>query len=51
MLDAPLQLLVGVVAAFAFWRRGDRPLIAVVKGAIVSFVATILLSFILWISS
>ena len=49
--DAPLQLLIGSVATFIFWRRGDRPWLAVVKGVLVSVIATIILSVILWITS
>jgi hypothetical protein len=51
MLDFPLQLLIGVVAAVIFHRRRDRLWIALVKGVLVSFVATIILSLILWITS
>jgi hypothetical protein len=51
MLDFPLQLLIGLVAAVVFWRRGDRAWVAVGKGVLVSLVATIILSVILWISS
>jgi hypothetical protein len=51
MLDAPLQLLIGIVAAVVFWRRGDRPWLAVVKGVLISLVATFILSIILWITS
>ena len=51
MLDAPLQLLIGLIAALLFWRRGDRPWVAVVKGVLVSLAATFILSVILWITS
>ena len=51
VLDFPLQLLIGVVAALIFHRRGDRLWIAVVKGILVSLVATIILSVIFWITS
>jgi hypothetical protein len=51
MLDFPLQLLIGLVATFIFWRRGDQPWIAVVKGVLVSLIATLILSIILWIAS
>lgn len=50
MLDFPLQLLIFAVAAFIFHRRGDRLWIALVKGLLVSLVATIILSVVLWIS-
>ena len=51
MLDFPLQLLIGSVAAFIFHRRGDRLWLAVAKGVLVSLVATTILSVILWITS
>lgn len=51
MLDFPLQLLIGIVAAFIFHRRGDRLWVALVKGVLVSLVATTILSLILWITS
>jgi hypothetical protein len=51
MLDFPLQLLNGVVAALIFHRRGDRLWIALVKGVLASLVATIILSVIFWITS
>jgi hypothetical protein len=51
MLDAPLQLLIGIAATFIFWRRGDRPWLAVVKGVLASLIATIMVSLILWITS
>jgi hypothetical protein len=51
MLDFPLQLLIGVVAAFMFHRRGDRLWIALAKGFLVSLVATAILSVIFWITS
>jgi hypothetical protein len=51
VLDFPLQLLIGVVAAFIFHRRGDRLWMALAKGILVSLVATIILSVILWITS
>ena len=51
MLDFPLQLLIGIVAALIFRRRGDRLWVALVKGFLVSLVATIVLSLILWITS
>ncbi|HEX5991904.1 MAG TPA: hypothetical protein VFY70_05000 [Thermomicrobiales bacterium] len=51
MLDFPLQLLIGLVATIFFWRRGDRVWVAVGKGVLVSLIATIILSVILWISS
>ena len=51
MLDFPLQLLTGHVATIKFWQRGDRAWVAVGKGVLVSLIATIILSFILWISS
>jgi hypothetical protein len=51
MLDFPLQLLIGVVAAAIFKQRGDRLWLAVAKGVLVSLVATTILSIILWISS
>ena len=51
MLDFPLQLLIGAVAALIFHRRGDRLWVAVAKGFLVSLVATIILSVILWITS
>jgi hypothetical protein len=40
MLDTPLQLLLGIVATLLFWRRGDRPWVAVLKGVLVSLIAT-----------
>lgn len=51
VLDFPLQLLIGVVAALIFHRRGDRLWIALVKGLLVSFAVTFLLSLIFWITS
>jgi hypothetical protein len=51
VLDFPLQLLIGIVAALIFHRRGDRLWIALAKGVLVSLVATIILSLILWITS
>jgi hypothetical protein len=51
VLDFPLQLLIGIVAALIFHRRGDRLWIAIAKGVLVSLVATIILSVILWITS
>ena len=51
VLDFPLQLLIGIVAALIFYRRGDRLWIALAKGFLVSLVATIILSVILWITS
>ena len=51
MLDTPLQLLMGIVATLIFWRRGDRPWVAVLKGVLVSFIASIILSVIFWITS
>jgi hypothetical protein len=51
VLDFPLQLLIGVVAALIFHRRGDRLWIALAKGILVSLVATIILSVIFWITS
>ena len=51
VLDFPLQLLIGVVAALIFHRRGDRLWVALAKGILVSLVATVILSVILWITS
>ena len=51
VLDFPLQLLIGVVAALIFHCRGDRLWIALGKGFLVSLVATILLSVVLWVTS
>jgi hypothetical protein len=51
VMDFPLQLLIGVLAALIFHRRGDRLWVALVKGILVSLVATIILSVILWITS
>ena len=51
MLDFPLQLLIGIVATLIFRQRGDRLWIAVVKGVLVSFAVTFVLSLILWITS
>ncbi len=51
MLDLPLQLLIGIVAAVFFRQRGDRLWLAVGKGVLVSLAATLLLSVILWITS
>ena len=50
-LDVPLQLLIGAAAALIFHRRGDRLWIALVKGILVSLVAIVILSPILWITS
>ena len=36
MLDAPLQILIGLAAAAIFRRRGDRPWLATSKGALLS---------------
>jgi hypothetical protein len=51
VLDFPLQLLIGVVAAVIFHRRGDRLWIALAKGILVSLVPTVILSVIFWITS
>ena len=51
MLDFPLQLLIAIVATVIFKLRGDRLWLAVGKGVLVSLVATIILSLILWITS
>jgi hypothetical protein len=51
VLDFPLQLLIGVVAVLIFHRRGDRLWVALLKGILVSLVATVILSVILWITS
>ena len=51
MLDFPLQLLIGVVAALIFHRRWDRLWVALGMGFLVSLVATFILSVILWITS
>ncbi len=51
VVDFPLQLLIGIVAAFIFHRRGDRLWLALAKGFLVSLVATIILSLVLWITS
>jgi hypothetical protein len=51
VLDFPLQLLIGVVAALIFHRRGDQLWIALATGILVSLVATIVLSVIFWITS
>ena len=51
VLDFPLQLLIGIVAALIFHRRGDRLWIALGKGFLVSLVATFILSIVLWITS
>jgi hypothetical protein len=51
MLDTPLQLLMGIVATLIFWRRGDRPWVAVLKGVLVSVIATFILSVVLWITN
>jgi hypothetical protein len=51
MLDFPLQLLIGPVATILFWRGGNQVWVAVGKGVLVSLVATIILSVILWIST
>ena len=51
VLDFPLQLLIGIVVALIFHRRGDRLWIALVKGFLVSLVATIVLSVVLWVTS
>jgi hypothetical protein len=51
MLDFPLQLLISVVAAVIFHRRGYWLWVAIAKGVVVSLVATTILSVILWITS
>ncbi len=51
VLDFPLQLLIGIVAALIFHRRGDRLWLALAKGFLVSLVATFILSIVLWITS
>jgi hypothetical protein len=51
VLDFPLQLLIGIVAALFFHRRGDRLWLALAKGFLVSLVATFILSIVLWITS
>lgn len=51
MLDFPLQLLIGIVAALVFWRRGDPSWVAVIKGGLVSLIATFILGIIFWITS
>jgi hypothetical protein len=51
MLDFPLQLLIALVGAFVCWRRGDRLWVALVKGVLLSLVATTLLSLTFWITS
>jgi hypothetical protein len=51
VLDFPLQLLIGIVAALIFHRRGDRLWLALGKGFLVSLVATFILSIVLWITS
>jgi hypothetical protein len=40
MLDTPLPRLMGSVATLLFWRRGDRPWVVVLKGVLVSLIAT-----------
>jgi hypothetical protein len=51
VLDFPLQLLIGIVAALIFHRRGNRLWLALGKGILVSLVATFILSIVLWITS
>jgi hypothetical protein len=51
MLDFPLQLLIGIVAALIFHRRGDRLWLALGKGFLVSLIATTILSVVLWVTS
>jgi hypothetical protein len=51
VLDFPLQLLIGIVAALIFHRRGDRLWLALGKGFLVSLIATIILSVVLWVTS
>jgi hypothetical protein len=51
VLDFPLQLLIGVVAALIFHRRAERLRLALAKSFPVSLVATIILSVVLWITS
>ena len=51
MIDLPLQLLVWIVAAVIFKRRGDRLWLALGKGFLVCLGVTIVLSLVLWISS
>jgi hypothetical protein len=48
MLDVPLQLPVGVVAALIFHRRGDQLWIALAMEFLVCLAATIILNLILW---
>ena len=51
VLDFPLQLFIGIVAALIFHRRGNRLWLAPVKGFLVSLVAAVLLSVVLWVTS
>ena len=51
MLDAPLQLLIAVVAAVVFRRRGDRLWVAALKGVLASLAATTVLLLVLWVVS
>ena len=51
MIDLPLQLLVWIMAAVVFKRRGDRLWPALGKGFLVCLGVTVVLSLVLWISS
>jgi hypothetical protein len=51
LLDFPLQLRNGIVTARIFDRRADRLRLALAKGFLVSLLATIILSVVLWITS
>lgn len=51
MLDAPLQALFWIGGTLFFRRRGDRWLLALVKGFLVALGLTFILSLILLISS
>jgi hypothetical protein len=51
VLDFPLQLLIGIVAALIFHRRRDRLWLVLGKGFLVSLIATTILSVVLWITS
>jgi hypothetical protein len=51
MLDAPLQLLIGIVATVLFARRGNRLWLAAGKGALVSVCLTTVLGIVLAITA
>jgi hypothetical protein len=50
MLDVPLQLPVGVVAALIFHRRGDQLWIALAMEFLVCLAATFILNLLFWLT-